>query len=234
MRSPPVAQPGRSRRPFEFGVRFHAPLRGAELAPKGVSVAAPPPPPSQLAPPPSTLASPRGASHAAAPAPAAAQSFLATEAAREFLADREKIEATLEKLQATAAEFGANQMLRLREWQRAAVELAMTIASRLFHERVVSGEFPMEAKVRDMIGQLGEDAAVTVRLNPADLKLLETRLGGQPLTHAGEEPKFVPDETLGRGDCRIEGRESMLLSDVSQELQEIREELLRSLDHARS
>jgi flagellar biosynthesis/type III secretory pathway protein FliH len=104
----------------------------------------------------------------------------------------------------------------------------------LLHERVVSDAFPVDTKVRDMIAQLGEDVPVTVRLNPADLQLLKKRLGDQPLLTDRADPRFVPDPAINRGGCQVEGRESMLLSDVARELQEIRDDLLRSLDHAGS
>jgi flagellar biosynthesis/type III secretory pathway protein FliH len=85
-----------------------------------------------------------------------------------------------------------------------------------------------------MIAKLGEDVPVSVRLNPADLQLLTDRLGGEPFAPDQLEPRFVPDPALARGSVQIEGRESMLLSDVSRELEEIRDELLRSLGNARS
>jgi hypothetical protein len=56
-----------------------------------------------------------------------------------------------------------------------------------------------------MIAQLGDEAAVTVRLNPADLALLGRRLGGRPLSDEYSDPKFVADPALGRGDCQVEG-----------------------------
>jgi flagellar biosynthesis/type III secretory pathway protein FliH len=125
---------------------------------------------------------------------------------------------------------------RLQQWQRAAVEMAMTTAARLLHERIASGEFPIEAKVRDMIAQLGEDVPVVVRLNPLDLDLLMARLGrsgDDSLVTGAGAPRFAADSALNRGECQVEGRESMLLSDVTRELQDIREELIRSLDNAR-
>jgi flagellar biosynthesis/type III secretory pathway protein FliH len=154
--------------------------------------------------------------------------------ARELKADRARIEEILGKLQAAAMELRKDQTERLREWQRAAVELAMTVATRLLHERVISGDFPMEAKVRDMVAQLEEDVPVAIRLNPADLQLLESRLGGESLLAGHDETRLIADTTLARGECRVEGKEAMLLSDVGRELQEIRDELLRSLAHARS
>ena len=123
---------------------------------------------------------------------------------------------------------------RMQELQRAAVELATTIASRLLHERVVAGDFPIDAKVRDMIAQLGADVPVVVRLNPTDLELLKGRLGGEPLSPDRDDPRFVADPALTRGGCQVEGRESMLMSDVTRELEDIRADLLRSIDNARS
>jgi flagellar biosynthesis/type III secretory pathway protein FliH len=161
--------------------------------------------------------------------------FWKSDVARELKADRARIEEVLGKVQAAATELRKDQTERLREWQRAAVELAMTIATRLLHEKVNSGDFPMDTKVRDMVARLEEDAPVAIRLNPMDVELLESCLNGEPLLPGrDEQPRLVPDSSLGRGDCRVEGKEAMLLSDIRRELEEIRDELLRSLAHARS
>lgn len=149
-------------------------------------------------------------------------------------AERNRLEVVLENVRAEVAKLRREEADRLRGWQRAAIELAMTIATRLLHERVVSGEFPMEAKVRDMVAQLGETGPVTIRLHPDDLDALTWRLGGKPLLPNKSDPQLVPDPALARGECQVEGKESMLLSDVTRELQDIRDELLRSLAHART
>jgi flagellar biosynthesis/type III secretory pathway protein FliH len=59
-------------------------------------------------------------------------------------------------------------------------------------------------------------------------------MNGRALFAGRDAPRLVADPALGRGECRVECRESMLLSDVTRELHEIRDELLRSLAHARS
>jgi flagellar biosynthesis/type III secretory pathway protein FliH len=153
--------------------------------------------------------------------------------AREYEADRQQIEAVLENLRTAAADVRKDLNGRIREWQRAAVELAMATATRLLHDRVVSGEFPVEEKVREMVDQLNEGGPVTIRLNPADLRLLEDRLGGEPLLPGRDDPRVVPDPTLARAEARVEGREGMVLSDVTRELTEIREQLLKDLGNAR-
>jgi flagellar assembly protein FliH len=159
--------------------------------------------------------------------------FWATDAGRELKADRERIEQALTQFQAGVAQVRESQTARLRDWQRAAVELAATMAARLLHERVAIGEFPIEARVSDMLAQLEKDAAVTVRLNPADIALLESRLGDEPLFPGRDDARVVPDPALARGECRVESGDALLLSDVTRELQEIRDELLRSLGNAR-
>lgn len=216
----PAARPTR-RPPAEFRVRLHARLAGATLAAPDAPLPAakptlPPPPPPVVA-------------FVPEPIPAPAPDLTA-----EFRADRERIEAVLANLRAAADEVRKDLNGRLREWQRAAVELAMATATRLLHDRVVTGEFPVEEKVREMVEQLNEDGPITVRLNPADLQLLEDRLGGEPLLPGRDDPKVIPDPTLARTEVRVEGREGMLLADVTRELTEIRDQLLKDLGHARS
>lgn len=232
MRSAPVARPGVEHHPFEFRVRFHAPLRRVVVVPPNTDL---PDTHTQTEhEPPST---PPASPPANVSPPTSPTDFWPADALHELSADRERIEAVLKSVQDGVANLRDERTGRIQDWQRAAIELAMTIASRLLHERVESGDFPMDAKIRDMIAQLGEDVPVVVRLNPLDLELLKSRLkraGDESLLTGPDAPRFVADSTLDRGECQVEGRESMLLSDVSRELQEIRDELLRSLNNARS
>jgi len=232
MRSPPTPL-GTDRPAFECRVRFSGRLLNATIV--TVDETPMPRPLPRVATAPPVSPSPATATEAIPTAQTTVPAdFWKTDLARELKADRTRIEEILGRLQEATAELRKDQTERLRQWQRAAVELAMTIATRLLHERVVSGDFPMEAKVRDMVGQLEDESPVAIRLNPADLQLLESRLGDEPLLPGRDDPRLVPDPTLARGECRVEGKEAMLLSDVGRELQEIRDELLRSLAHAGS
>lgn len=219
MRSVPVAHTGSDPGSHEFRVRFARRLRGArvmaanEVIPPLAPVAAPPPAP---------------------PIPPPAPADIQPDLTAELLADRATIEAVLGRVEVAVDELRAERANQLSQLQQVALAMSLTIATRLMHERIEAGEFAVEAKVRDMIAQLGDDTAVTVRLNPADLALLTNRLGGEPLSDQYADPKFVADPNLGRGDCRVEGRESMLLSDLARELEEIRDELLRRMKNARS
>ncbi|VTR96365.1 Flagellar assembly protein FliH/Type III secretion system HrpE OS=Terriglobus saanensis (strain ATCC BAA-1853 / DSM 23119 / SP1PR4) GN=AciPR4_1814 PE=4 SV=1: FliH [Gemmata massiliana] len=231
MRSTPVAHRGSHPGSHEFRVRFTRRLRDARIVEAKEAAVVPPPPAPQV---PAAVTVPPPTPQ---PVPVVAQQptdFWTTNAGREIQADRERIEAVLANVKSTVESIRTERADMLREWQRAAIELALTLTTRLLHEQVEADAFPIEGKVRDMIAQLGDDTAVTVRLNPTDLALLTQRLGGEPLLPDQTGPRLVPDANLGRGDCQVEGRESMLLSDVTRELEEIRDELLRSLKNARS
>ena len=235
MRPAPNAPPGLNRTPFECRMRFHRPLRRVELVPADAVAPAVRPAPSapRLEPEP-TRSAPPATQPPTNTAPPAPTDHWPIETERELTLDRERIETVLREVRAAVTGLRQDHEGRLQELQRVAVELALTIATRLLHERVAAGDFPIDAKVRDMIAQLGEDVPVVVRLNPADLELLKGRLGGEPLSADRDDPRFLPDPALARGACQVEGRESMLLSDVTRELHDIRDDLLRSLDNARS
>jgi len=232
MRSAPITPLGFDRLPFECRLRFHRPLKGIEVVPSDSIATAPQsnPPAARSEPKPAPASVP---SPALVPEPAPAVDFSQTDIARELAADRERIEAVLAEIRGDIASLRKERAAKIEDLQRVAIELALTIASRLLHERVVAGDFPMDAKVRDMIAQLADDVAVSVRLNPTDLELLKGRLGEEPLSPDRDNPRLIPDPTLNRGACQVDGRESMLLSDVSRELQDIREDLLGSLTNAR-
>jgi hypothetical protein len=246
MRSTTVAPLGFDRKPFECRLRFHRPLRGVEVVPADEipSTTRPTPPAPHLeseprakpTPAPTPAPTPVQPPTSAAPAtlPAKTDDHWPLEMERELTLDRERIESVLREVRAGVANLRTDRDGRLQELQRVAVELALTIATRVLHERVEAEDFPIDAKIRDMIVQLGDDVPVAVRLNPADLELLKSRLGDQPLTDDRDDPRFIADAAPTRGSCQVEGRESMLMSDVSRELQEIRDELLRSLGNARS
>lgn len=233
MRSAPVTPAGVNRLPFECRLRFHRPLKGVEVVPADSIVTAPKPtlPQTRTEPKPAPLPPP---APAPVPAPAPAVDFSQTELARELAADRERIEAVLAEMRSDVAALRMERAAKIEDLQRVAIELAVAISSRLLHERVAADDLPMDTKVRDMIAQLGDDVAVSVRLNPLDLQLLKVRMGDEPLSHDRDDPRFIPDPALNRGECQVEGRESMLLSEVTRELHEIRDDLLGSLTNARS
>ena len=183
---------------------------------------------------PAPVAEPVVVSSEPAPTPAAPTDLWVTEIGVQLTADRKAIETVLESVQAATSDLRQEHTARMGEWRTAAVELALSIAAKLLHERVAANDFAIEEIVRGMIGDMHEDEVVSVRLNPRDLELLENRLGGQPLLSGPTDPRLMADPTLGRGECRVEGKASVSLSDLPRQLTQIRDDLLRSIAHARS
>ena len=217
---PTPAAPSRpDRPPFECRVRFAGRLSDAVL----VDANAPLPPLKPSPPTPQPKSPPPDPSE-----------FWKTDLARELSADRERVEVATQEIRRAITAFREDQAHRLGEMQRVAFELAATMATRFLHERVTAGDFPVETKVRDMLDQIEQGTPATVYLNPDDLKLLEARLGGEPLLPDRSDVRLARDPSLGRGACRVESSEAVLLSDLTRDLQEIRDELLRSLGNARS
>ena len=58
--------------------------------------------------------------------------------------------------------------------QKLAVELAVAIASRLLHDQIQAGDYPVENLVRTVVERLDTPQPVTVFLHPEDLAALMT------------------------------------------------------------
>lgn len=165
--------------------------------------------------------------------PAPPTDLLVTEIGAQLSADRRAIEAVLGSVTAAVDGLKQEHAERLFQWRAAAVELAVSIAAKLLHERIAADQFNLEQMIRDMAADLN-DEVVCVRLNPHDLELLEKRLDGQPLLSGPTDPQLIADTSLARGECRVEGRSAVSLSDLPRQLGQIREDLLRRVADARA
>lgn len=169
--------------------------------------------------------------HSEPPAPPPTDLWV-TEIGQQLTADRRAIENVLTSVSAAADHLRHQHAERMGQWRTAAVELAVSIAAKLLHERISADEFAVEQMIRDMAADMTDDEVVSVRLNPRDLELLEKRLDGEPLLSGASDPQVIADPTLGRGECRVEGKSSVSLSDLPRQLGQIREDLLRSIANA--
>jgi flagellar biosynthesis/type III secretory pathway protein FliH len=204
----------------EISIPFSSSIREVVLAPPDASVL-PSSSPGVIGPP--------------VPAERAVDPQVEAEAERLRQEERAAIERTLHAMMEAARGLATERNQRRTEMQRATVELAVTIASRLIHERIEAGQFALEALVRKTIERLEPNQPVIVRLHPDDITLLERRLGkNQPLMPDGTEVRLLPDPGLERGACRAEAGTVGVLSQWKDQLEEIRQHLLRSVAHAQS
>jgi flagellar biosynthesis/type III secretory pathway protein FliH len=222
------------RPPHAATIRLHGPLTGARAINPAEAL-----PPAVLAVAPSALLS----SPPPEPPPAPVPEPREAEEARRAQEERELIERTLGAVSAAVRDELSRRDAEHAEWRKAAAELGVAIAARILHDRISADGFPVEAVVRELVGQAGA-GPLTVHLHPQDLELLHRRLGGKPLIRlVGDETSprppgdaeritFHADESLGRGDCRVEAKETLVLSGLAEQLEEVRRQLLRSLGHA--
>ncbi len=166
-----------------------------------------------------------------------------SEIAQALAEDRAWIERAFAVLTSKIDALHETRRREWREWQRNAVELALTVATRLLRDRFAAGDYPIEAVARELLdevrpaGPLGAERPqtpgwVTVHLHPDDLALLQRRLGDAPLVEGRDDLTILPDPTLGRGDCRVESGDSLALAQLPVQLAEMRRRMLRSLGHA--
>lgn len=221
---------------YEAAISFRAGLLGVALAdpstrfdPVPTVLGELPLPPDDLSLPPAKLPSPP-----AAVAPTTScEAELDEAVAKQIQEEREAVERTLAHMTDVAHELKAQQRQRLTEMQQLAVELAVAIAGRLVHDRIEAGDFAVETLVHQVVERLETKQAVTVYLHPADIALLERRLGeGQALFPNNAEVRLAADDSLNRGECRAETGDVSVLSRLEEQLATIRQRLLGSLADA--
>ena len=86
----------------------------------------------------------------------------------------------------------------------ALVSLALTVSRKLVADMPISAAM-VEASVRDALAQVEGTAQFTVRLNRADLELLQK--AGSPVLDPGDGSKqfrFLPSSDVTRGGCMVE------------------------------
>jgi flagellar assembly protein FliH len=206
---------------YEVTIPFSRAVRGVVLADPNAPLPSPPP---HVQPEP----------HPQPPIPQAAGPDKA-EQDRQLQEEKEAVQCTLASLRETAHTVAAQWDAQLAEMKRITVELAVTIAARLLHEKIEEGKFAVEALVHKVVEQLEPRLPVTVYLHPKDLALLEQRLGpGQPVVSDNREVRLAADPALERGDCRVESSAVKVVSQLKAQMEEIRQHLLRSVEHAQS
>jgi flagellar assembly protein FliH len=93
----------------------------------------------------------------------------------------------------------------IRETENLLVSLALEVAQKLVGDMAIS--VPMvESAVRDALAHVEDTAQLTVRLNPADLELLQT--AGSPVlsSDSSTEFHFLGSPEVTRGGCLVQTR----------------------------
>lgn len=152
-------------------------------------------------------------------------------AAAAAIAEAEKVAAQFTERTASAVEVLRSTADRLAAEARTdALEIGFLVARRILEMELSVGPEPLVNLVRTAVKRLGETRKISIRLCPPDAQALTTMLearGPQSVAPATvSSVEIVPDGSLGRGDCMVEGD----LVTVDGRINVRMEELRRALD----
>lgn len=157
----------------------------------------------------------------------------AQRAAEAAIAEAEKLAAQFTERTAAAVDVLRATAERLAAEARTdALEIGFLVARRILDMELTVGPEPLVNLVRSAVKRLGETRKVTIHMSPADARALNAVIeerGPQAVASAAiAKVDIVPDGSLGRGDCLVEGD----LVTVDGRLSARIEELRRVLDAA--
>lgn len=137
----------------------------------------------------------------------------------------ERTSAALEVLRATAERLAA-------EARTDALEIGFLVARRILEMELSTNPEPLVNLVRSAVRRLGESRKITIHLAPPDAQAIAAAIesqGSQAVAPAAiAKIEIVPDSSMGRGDCLVEGD----LVTVDGRINARIEELHRALDAA--
>lgn len=114
----------------------------------------------------------------------------------------ERTAAAVEVLRATAEKLAA-------EARTDALEIGFLVARRILEMELSASAEPLVNLVRSAVKRLGESRRIAIHLSPDDARsmtaVIESRGAGAVAAAAISRVEIVPDASLGRGDCLVEG-----------------------------
>jgi len=122
----------------------------------------------------------------------------------------------------------------MKELQQLAVEIGFAAAERLVRNSLDRGHFSVERLVDEVLKQAVPETVIAVRLNPKDLKLLESAQALHPPPVDIETTRFLGDPDVTRGSCRVECEGFDLVSVLEDEIDEIKLYVLQEFENAQS
>jgi flagellar biosynthesis/type III secretory pathway protein FliH len=142
---------------------------------------------------------------------------------------QERIERLFSGLVGAVREVDRLRRESLDELRRLAVELSIAVASRLLFTEIEAGRYPIERLVGEAVARLDRATPVTLRLHPADLELLHSRIAGGPPWHDHPDVRLLGDAALKRGDCRADAQGMGVSAEFDAMLSDLRCHLLEGL-----
>jgi len=109
--------------------------------------------------------------------------------------------------------------------ERNLVALASAIAREIVGRELKGSADDITDLVRRAISEFPLEAAVKIRLNPADLSAISSPLRGDGV-ESGREVRWIPDASVAPGGCMVEGPQSVVDGRVEKALERIYTQLV--------
>lgn len=132
-------------------------------------------------------------------------------------------DAMLRRLTQTLDEMTGLRAQMIRETEQQMVSLALAVARRIIHREVSLDRDLLVAIARVALDRLGENAQVSVRLNPDDYSVTEASRSAE---WTGTQVTVAADSRVPRGGCRIESDFGTLDAGVDAQIEELAHALL--------
>jgi flagellar assembly protein FliH len=136
-----------------------------------------------------------------------------------------KVGNALKALDEAVARLQEEQPQWLEALEQNLVALATAIARQVVERELKGSADDITDLVRRGIAEFPLEAAVKVRLNPADLSAISSPLRGD-VVESGREVRWVPDPSVAPGGCMVEGPRAVVDGRVEKALDRIYTELV--------
>ena len=114
----------------------------------------------------------------------------------------QRTSSAIEVLRATAERLAA-------EARTDALEIGFLVARRILEMELTASAEPLVNLVRSAVRRLGETRKIAIHLSPSDAQAISAEIesrGPQAVAPASiSKVEIIPDASLGRGDCLVEG-----------------------------
>ncbi len=144
-------------------------------------------------------------------------------------ADHTKVLETLDTIEMLVQELAAARQQSLGEIQQLTVRLAVKIARAVMLQDLPEDTQRIERLTEMAMGYLSESAEATIRVHPEIHARLEHEHSG---VLRRDSLRFIADDTVAIGDCRVEGDSFTLFAGVDDKLKQIEKKLLEGLSDA--
>jgi hypothetical protein len=144
-------------------------------------------------------------------------------------ADHTRVLETLETIEMMVQEIAVARQQSLGEIQQLTVRLAVKIARAVMLQDLPEDTQRIERLTEMAMGYLSESAEATIRVHPKIHASLEHEHSG---VLRRDSLRFVADDTVAIGDCRVEGDAFTLFAGVDDKLKQIEKKLLEGLSDA--